>query len=217
MKIDIIMPGYYDSNVYLINKEILIDTGMSADTVLLKLGQHVPVSSIKQIILTHAHYDHFGAAAAIIQKSGAKLCISKEDAPALLSDKLSSALTFGQKTNAPMPDVLYSDGDQIPIGPNENGEEEYLEVISTPGHTVGCICLYEKNTQSLFSGDTVFSDGGIGRSDFVESACEKMTASIHKLTQRPIQNLYPGHGRPTLGSAAHSIRLSHMMSSRMNL
>ena len=216
MQVEMIMPGYYDSNVYLINKKILIDTGMSSDQVLLKLEKLVPVSNIELIILTHGHYDHFGAAAAIIQKSGAKTGISKADASALFNDKLSGSLNFGQRAKAPIPDILYQDGDQIPIGSNEKGEEEYLQVISTPGHTIGCICLYEKNSQSLFSGDTVFSDGGIGRSDFENSVCEKMTASIHKLTQIPVQNLYPGHGAPTIKNASQSIQLSYMMSSRMN-
>jgi glyoxylase-like metal-dependent hydrolase (beta-lactamase superfamily II) len=216
MHVEMIMPGYYDSNVYLINKKILVDTGMSVEPVLSKLEKLVPVSNIQQIILTHGHFDHCGAAAAIIQKSGAKLGICKDDASALLSDKISCSLSFGQRINTMQPDVLYQDGDQIPIGLNEARKEEYLKVISTPGHTVGSICLYEENSASLFSGDTVFSDGGIGRSDFENSACEKMTASIQKLTQLPVQNLYPGHGAPTIKTASRSIQLSYMMSSRMN-
>lgn len=216
MRVEEIIPQYYDSNIYVINQKIVIDTGMTTDYVLHHMEQIMPIENIELIILTHAHYDHSGCAGELLKRSGAKLAIHEADAPFLNDDYLSSALNFGSKTACPPADILYRGGEKIPIGFNENGEEEYLEVIHTPGHTVGCICLYEKNSKTLFSGDTVFSDGGIGRSDFKISAPEKMTSSISKLRELDIENLCPGHGHTTLGNANRSIELSEMMSSRMN-
>ncbi|WNY25708.1 MBL fold metallo-hydrolase [Methanolapillus millepedarum] len=216
MIVERIVPAYYDSNIYVINKKILIDAGMSTDYILSHLENVTPVSDIELIILTHAHYDHFGAAPAIIKKSGAKLAIYETEASALQDEDLSSALMFGHTCPNLTPDILCHDGDKIPIGKGENGEEEFLEVIHTPGHTSGCMCLYEKSSKSLFSGDTLFSEGGIGRADFGNSAAEKMTKSIQKLTALDIQNLYPGHGTPTLKNANRSVELSLKFSERMN-
>ncbi|MCL2549525.1 MAG: MBL fold metallo-hydrolase [Methanimicrococcus sp.] len=216
MKIEFVYPGYYDSNIYVINKKIIVDTGMTAGEVLPRLERIMPLKDIEQIILTHAHYDHSGCAGEIMARSHAKLSIHEADAPFLQDDNGSGALHFGNKIRCPKPDILYKGGEKIPIGLNAEGVEEYLEVIHTPGHTVGCICLYEKNSKSLMSGDTVFSEGGIGRSDFPISAPDKMTESIGKLKILDVENLYPGHGRLTIGGAKRSVELSYMMSSRMN-
>lgn len=216
MQTEMIMPGYYDSNLYVINKRIIIDTGMTPEQVLPALEKILPLEKAELVVLTHAHYDHSGCAYEILKRSGAKLAIHEADAPFLKDDALSAALSFGSRMQCPAPDILYQNGEKIPIGINENGEEEFLEVIHTPGHTVGCICLYEKNSKTLFSGDTVFSDGGIGRSDFKISAPDKMTASVEKLTRLNVENLYPGHGRTTIGGADRSIELSYRMSARMN-
>ena len=216
MQIELVYPGYYDSNIYVINKKIIVDTGMTAGEVLPRLERAIPLKDIEQIILTHAHYDHSGCAGDIMARSHAKLSIHEVDALFLQDNAKSSALNFGSKIRCPKPDILYKGGEKIPIGQNSEGAEEYLEVIHTPGHTVGCICLYERNSKSLISGDTIFSEGGIGRSDFLISAPDRMTASIGKLKALDIENLYPGHGGPTIGGANRSVELSYMMSSRMN-
>ncbi|MDR2944811.1 MAG: MBL fold metallo-hydrolase [Methanosarcinales archaeon] len=216
MRVEEIIPQYYDSNIYIINQKIVIDTGMTMDYVLSRMEQIMPIENIELIILTHSHYDHSGCAGELLKRSGAELAIHEADAPFLNDDYLSSALNFGNRASCPPADILYRGGEKIPIGPNEKGEEEYLEVIHTPGHTVGCVCLYEKNSKTLFSGDTVFSDGGIGRTDFELSAPEKMTESVGKLRKIDIENLCPGHGRATIGNANRAVELSEMMSSRMN-
>jgi Zn-dependent hydrolases, including glyoxylases len=216
MRLKPILSEYYDSNVYVINEKVLVDSGMNPDYVFYNLEQIMPIENIELIILTHAHYDHSGGAAQLIKKSNAKLAIHKGDAVTVRSTQASRASNFGEITKCPQPDIMLEGGEKISIGPNENGEEEFLEVIHTPGHTAGCICLYEKNSKTLFSGDTIFSDGGIGRSNFEESIPEKMTESIKKLTELEIENLYPGHGSPTIENAGRSVELSYKMSSQMN-
>jgi len=217
MQLKPILSEYYDSNVYVINEKVLVDSGMNPDYVFHNLEENgLLVENIELIILTHAHYDHSGGAAQLIKKSNAKLAIHKDDALAVRDKELSRAMNYGEIPKCPAPDIMLEGGEKISIGPNENGEEEFLEIIHTPGHTAGSICLYEKNSKTLFSGDTVFSDGCIGRADFEGSMPEKMTASIEKLCGIGAENLYPGHGKPTVGNAAHSVELSYKMSSQMN-
>jgi len=71
-------------------------------------------------------------------------------------------------------------------------------VIHTPGHTKDSICLYEKNTKSLFSGDTIFVDG-VGRTDFPTGNFSLLKKSVEKLVElekiHGIKKLYPGHGQ----------------------
>ena len=217
MQLKSFLSKYYDSNVYVINEKVLIDSGMNPDYLFYNLEENgLSAENIELIILTHAHYDHSGAAAQIIKKGKAALSIHKDDAVAAQSTQMSRAVNFGEITKCPAPNIKLEGGEKIPIGPNEKGEEEFLEVIHTPGHTAGSICLYEKNSKSLFSGDTIFSDGSIGRADFDGSMPEKMTASIEKLCKLDVENLYPGHGNPTIGNAGRSIELSYKMSSQMN-
>ena len=72
-----------------------------------------------------------------------------------------------------------------------------LEVIHTQGHTQGSICLYEPKSKSLFSGDTIFSDG-IGRVDLPGGDWIKLKKSIERLLNlhrsSSIEKIYPGHG-----------------------
>ncbi len=67
-----------------------------------------------------------------------------------------------------------------------------IEVIHTPGHTPGGICLYESETGSLFSGDTIFQAGGIGRCDLGGDLSD-LIHSIELLTTLDTEVLYPGH------------------------
>jgi len=75
-----------------------------------------------------------------------------------------------------------------------------LEVIYTPGHSPGSICLYEPESKSLFSGDTIFSDGGIGRTDFPGGSMEELVESIRRIDM-DVLDLYPGHYIPGTGPA----------------
>lgn len=79
-----------------------------------------------------------------------------------------------------------------------------LEVIETPGHTTGGICLYDQVTGSLFSGDTVFAEG-IGRTDFEGGDINQLRTSLNKLKKLDIKDLYPGHGPNVEGSGKESI------------
>ncbi|TQD28488.1 MBL fold metallo-hydrolase [Methanolobus vulcani] len=204
--------GLYDANSYLINGKILIDTGMSTDGLISAIKENIDIEDLELIILTHCHYDHTASAQAIADISGAKIAIHKDDEPLLSNDIVSAAAMFGNKAPAIKPDMLLEEGDRIPVG---NGKE--LEVIHTPGHTPGGICLYESNSKSLFSGDTVFPNGSIGRTDFQGGNRDQLTASINKLVELDVKTLYPGHGEVTSNDVNTQIQLSLRMSKSMLL
>ena len=206
MEVRYICPTAYDSSVYLVNRKVLIDTGMSSELIIKELESYIRITDLELIILTHCHYDHAAAAATIAEKSGAKVGIHKADLEGVNDNYLSVSVLFGEPAPTIKPTVTYEEGDRIPIG---NGE--CLEVIHTPGHSRGSICLYEPVSKSLFSGDTVFPGGGFGRTDFEGCEPEKMAGSIEKLTKLDVKNLYSGHGAPTNRDGNKQIMTSYRM------
>ena len=206
MEVRYICPTAYDSSVYLVNRKVLIDAGMSSDLVIKQLEKYIKLTDLKLIILTHCHYDHIAAVAAIAEKSGAKVGVHKADLEGVNDEYLSVSVLFGESAPSVKPTIIYEDGNKIDIG---NGE--YLEVIHTPGHSKGSICLYEPVSKSLFSGDTVFPGGGFGRIDFKGSEPDKMLGSVEKLTRLDVKTLYPGHGAPTNIYGNNQIMASYTM------
>ncbi len=199
--------GLYDANSYLINGKVLVDTGMNTSALIAAIEKNIDIKELELIILTHCHFDHTAAAGEIAKKSGARVAIHREDAPLLKDDNISAASLFGRRPPAIEPDMLLEDGQRIRVS-----EDEELEVIHTPGHTPGCICLYEPGSKSLFSGDTVFPEGSIGRTDFEGGDPSALTASISKLTALDIKTLYPGHGNITSDNVNKQIEMSLRMS-----
>ncbi len=142
--------------------------------------------SIREIVLTHCHYDHIAHLDAIARMCRARVSIHREDAPGLSSDAISLSLHFGARAPMRPADRILVDGDRV-------GD---LLVIHTPGHTPGSICLLHEKECALISGDTVFSDGGFGRFDFPGGSRTSLQESIERLAELEIEGLYPGHGSP---------------------
>ncbi|WP_094227559.1 MBL fold metallo-hydrolase [Methanolobus psychrotolerans] len=207
MQVKIFNTGLYDANSYLINGKILVDTGMNTKGLIAEIENNIDIKDLDLIILTHCHYDHTASAREIAQMSGAKIAIHKNDAPLLKNDHVSAALMFGHRAPSIEPDILLNEDDRITIG-----NDEELEVIHTPGHTPGGICLYEANSKSLFSGDTVFPNGSIGRTDFEGGNRSQLTGSISKLVKLDVETLYPGHGEVTSNDVNKQIEFSLRMS-----
>lgn len=207
MNVEKINASPYDANTYLVNGKILVDTGMSPHNLHAEIEKYIDPKNIELIILTHCHYDHSGAAADIAKRSGANVAIHKDDVQLLKDSMGSVASLFGHTAPTVVPSIIYEGGEHILISNTEK-----LEVIHTPGHTPGGICLYEPISKSLFSGDTVFPLGSIGRTDFMGGSSEKLTKSIEKLTQLDVKILYPGHGIVTSDNVNAQIRMSLQMS-----
>ena len=185
MKIYHLQSGPLRVNSYFLvnnkNQAIVIDSGENYKKI--KQTEQQLGVEIKAVLLTHAHFDHAGNAKKL-QDDGAKVYISKLDAPKLLNeDNLSS--DFGRKFDLLTADFTFSDGDELDVC------DIKVKVIATPGHTDGSVCfLIEK---ALFTGDTLFN-GSVGRTDFKSGSRADMVLSIRKLFALDGDySVYPGH------------------------
>jgi glyoxylase-like metal-dependent hydrolase (beta-lactamase superfamily II) len=198
------LPGKgYDSNVYLVtgSDPLLVDTGTGENTteLLAKVSHVIDPSKIKTIILTHRHFDHVGGANAMARVMGAKVFIHDEDAKVV-----SNGDGWGTLSN--MYRKTLDAVDATPIGEGkafETGEHRF-HVIHTPGHSAGSISLFDKGSQDLISGDTVFV-GGVGRWDLPSGDYDQLVTSIRRLLDLDTRNLYPGHGPCGIGDAKEQI------------
>jgi glyoxylase-like metal-dependent hydrolase (beta-lactamase superfamily II) len=193
MKIDCIYGYNFDSNIYIIDGKIptIIDcgTGLYNEMIIEKINNKIDIHSIKQIIITHEHYDHCGGVKKLFEKIEAKPKIISHSKAAEKIEKGDSM--FAKMLGGKMPkisvDFKVKNDDEIKIGNN------IYQVFYTPGHSMGSICLYDKNTKSLFSGDTIFSHGSFGRYDFPGGNLTLLKQSIEQLASLNVDNLYPGH------------------------
>ncbi|MCX8130988.1 MAG: MBL fold metallo-hydrolase [Clostridia bacterium] len=191
MVIKCLPTGMFGSNCYIIGDKgecALIDAGVESSevqTAVAELGL-----KIKYIILTHVHIDHICFADKIKESTDAGLLAHQDDAPALTDPVFNGSAMFGRAKSFGNADMLLKDGDIIEIGSLQ------LEVIHTPGHTPGGICIKAGNC--LFTGDTLFKTS-IGRTDFRNGSMEDIMKSIKdklmKLGDEII--VYPGHGEAT--------------------
>lgn len=185
MKLYHLQSGPLRVNTYFLvnddNQAIVIDGGENYKKV--KQTESDFGFTIKAVLLTHAHFDHAGNAKKL-QDDGAKVYISKLDAPKLLNeDNLSG--DFGRKFDYLTADFTFSDGDLLDVCGIK------IKVIATPGHTDGSVCFVVDN--AIFTGDTLF-DGSVGRTDFKTGNRQDMINSIKKLFNLDGDySVYPGH------------------------
>jgi hydroxyacylglutathione hydrolase len=194
----------YDANAYLVNGIILVDAGMDGLAVISELEKHIQPEHLETIILTHCHFDHSGGAGVVAEVTGARIAIHEDDAALLNNSHASAAQLFGEKAPSISPDILLRGGEIF----------DELLVIHTPGHTPGSICLYNADSKTLFSGDTVFPDGSFGRTDLYGGSASRLIESIKKLTLLDVSVMYPGHGDIVKNNASEQIRMSLMMASQ---
>ncbi len=222
-------------NLYYIDGKmpVLIDTGLgdfkSIETISQKLKEiNKSIKDISIIINTHEHIEHFGGDKKLREISGAKVISSSIAAPIIensqkinrhlknylkhfepdLANELNESLDDDLKINESKVDSLVRDGDVIDTGSIK------LHVISTPGHTLGHICLYDKSRKLLFSGDHIITR----RSTFVGYDYREIVSqrivdvfnvkfkepdnlslymeSIKKLQKLDLNMILPAHGDP---------------------
>ena len=165
----------------------IIDPGDDAG----EIASAVRESGLKPLYIlnTHGHPDHVGANEALKGEFGLKIVSSPLDAALMQSGSDLLSLMGVRTVPSPPPDVTVGDGDTIDIG------DIRLEVLHTPGHTEGGICLYWREGGLLFTGDTLFA-GSIGRTDFPGGSWPVLEKSIReRIYSLPGETvILPGHG-----------------------
>ncbi|BDZ67023.1 MBL fold metallo-hydrolase [Methanobacterium ferruginis] len=185
----------YDSNVYVF-EDVIVDTGtgQNMDYILKSIKEAgSSIDDLSLIVNTHHHYDHIGGN----QYLDLEVAMHTRDAHALEEGDQEALLTtmFGKSMEKMKVDHKLEEGDKI----------HDFEVLLTPGHTSGSICLYDGET--LISGDTVFSGGGFGRVDLGGDMGE-MRKSLERLSKLDIKYLLPGHG-PAVDDGSRHVRMAH--------
>lgn len=185
--------GMVDSNTYILSDEkecAVIDCGVKTRDVMKVVEDRG--FKVKAIILTHGHFDHIFHVAGLKAETGADICIHEADASLYRDPETNGFNYFGLRTQTEMPpaDILLKDGQKLRIGKAE------LEIIHTPGHTPGSICI--KAEDILISGDTLFSMS-VGRTDLPGGSQKALVESIREklFTLDPKTVVYPGHGPQT--------------------
>jgi len=178
-------------NAYLVyddpREAVLIDPGDEANRLLAAVAAEGVC--VKAILLTHAHFDHIGAAEAVASATGAPLYLHREEEAALTDPTRNLSGFFGAALTVTGDIRPLRDGDTVTVGGLS------FEVLHTPGHTVGGVCY--RTGDVLFSGDTLFCES-IGRLDFPGGSGEAMRRSLERLLALPASTaVYPGHGEPT--------------------
>jgi len=166
--------GSWETNAYIViclktRDSVLIDAPAEASTIIKRLTGTKP----KYILLTHSHFDHISALAELRSKLGVPFAAHVADSSHLPSP----------------PEMLLKDGDTLSVG------KVKLEVLHTPGHTLGSVCF--KVGKYLMSGDTIFP-GGPGKTGAPDNLKQIIKSIVDKIMVLPDDTeIYPGHGEPT--------------------
>jgi glyoxylase-like metal-dependent hydrolase (beta-lactamase superfamily II) len=166
----------------------VVDPGGDADRILARLKARG--LRLRYIILTHGHVDHIAALGEVRDATGAEVLIHAADADMLTDPTRNLSFFMGRRLRFSPAERLLADGDTIEVGTVR------LEVVHTPGHTPGGICL--KTDDLVITGDTLFA-GSVGRSDFPGGNHRQLIRSIKErlLCLPGHTRVYPGHGPET--------------------
>lgn len=168
----------------------VVDPGEDIEKILAVL-QHYHLT-VEQIIITHAHIDHVGGAVQLKRLTGAPIYMNQKDLPLLKMMDVQAGWLGVAAPEVAAPDVDASDLLALRIA------EQPAQVMHTPGHTEGSICLHLPEPQLLLAGDTLFA-GSIGRTDLPGGNLKKILRSLKEriLTLPDSTRVVPGHGVAT--------------------
>lgn len=175
-----------DDNIWIIGDDedvIVVDAAHETEPIIEKVGSRRATS----IVCTHGHNDHINVALELASALGAPVGLHPDDR--MLWDEV-----YPERA----PDFELKEGEDVEVAGVS------LEVIHTPGHTPGGVCLYDARGGSLFGGDTLFQ-GGPGATGRKFSDFDTIIASISRrlFSLPPATIVYPGHGdKTTIGDEA---------------
>lgn len=156
---------------------------------------------VQYLVNTHGHPDHVCGNGGLQKALGGRIAMHREDALFFWQPETREYFSMLGLPESPQPELLLNDGDTLAFG------KETLQVLHTPGHTPGGICLY--SAPHCFTGDTLFA-GGVGRTDFPGGSTAGLLQSIRsQLLTLPAETIvWPGHGygglKSTIGEEARS-------------
>ena len=180
MTITTVPLGLYQTNCYILaegDRCLVIDPGDEAEKLLALLRRQS--LTVEAVLLTHGHFDHVGAVKTLAAETDCQVFLHEEELT------LPAAMTAGKLYYTD----FYKEGDRLTLAGMT------FEVLHTPGHTPGSLCL--RFGQHLFSGDTLFA-GSCGRTDFPGSSPAAMVRSLSRLSKLEDDlKVYPGHGEDT--------------------
>lgn len=171
----------------------VVDPGDEAKRILEKIEREGLV--VEKILITHGHYDHFGAAQAVKEATGCQIVAHKEAKRALEDPVWNLSSKMGRTPIILKADIFVEDGDIITM---EANEEVALRVIFVPGHSADGVAYYYEKENVLLAGDILFN-GSIGRTDNIGGNMSQLLSGIkEKLFTLPEDTVVcPGHGMPT--------------------
>lgn len=231
------------NSVYLITTDpvTLIDTGVATDrayqTLLAGLAQHnVAAHNIQRVILTHKHIDHIGNAWRIQRESGAEVLIHESECKSLTDvdptgkrfaglvlDKLrhwqapTEEMSSHVRSKMPLWSLQPAQVQGLTDGQRLESRDGDFEVIHTPGHTMGSICV--KYREHLFSGDHVLPDisPNVGGGDMRSSGMlSRYLSSLEKIRRYEGVEVFPGHGAPFRDLARRCAELAELHEQRLD-
>jgi hydroxyacylglutathione hydrolase len=183
--------GPWQTNAYLVwdgrsADALVIDPGMGAAGPLM---QRAAADGLRLNLIanSHGHIDHIFDNAPLVRASGAPLAIHPDDAY-----RLAAPNTYGFEVETSVATQDLREGEQLRIG------DLTFDVLHTPGHTEGSVCLYDEGRGLLVSGDVLFA-GSYGRTDLPGGNDEQMVASLTRLARDIPESVrvLPGHGPET--------------------
>jgi glyoxylase-like metal-dependent hydrolase (beta-lactamase superfamily II) len=180
------------------HEAMVIDPGDNIDQVLALVRKHN--LQVKQIVITHAHIDHVGGAMKLRAATGAPILLNQNDYDLLKILDVQAGWIGVASPGKVEIDRTISTGETVTAG------SLTAQVLHTPGHTEGSICLYFPAETKLIAGDTLFA-GSIGRTDLPGGSMPKILRSLHgTVMSLPDETVVvPGHGElTTIGAERES-------------
>lgn len=195
LQLETLVLGPVSTNCYLAkNKEtgalLIVDPADAPERIMRAVAELR--AKPEAILLTHGHFDHIGAAEALREHYRVPVCALEQEREVLEDTRKNLTGSWLGRGYTLLADRWLKDGEQIDLAGFS------IEVLHTPGHTVGGACYYLPEEAVLFSGDTLFC-GSVGRTDLPTGSMGALRRSIHeKLFVLPEETLvFPGHDEQT--------------------